>query len=441
VGVVNKLYSIQAAEGELVPTWTEDIVKILEKLRNGKLKPEELNQQMIKQSAKELLKAVQTGFNRNLQGIDFDTPDYNYLAQLRTNIFNFAGAKSYQHLKDLNELLFENGEVVPFYKFRDKMEEYRSAAMKVEKRYNENWLKSEYNNAMAQAQAARRWKDFEEDADIFPNLEYRTAGDAQVRYSHQKLNKIILPINHSFWDKYYPPNDWGCRCRARPTDAKPTPEDEIKDIILEPTFKNNVGKTAYIFPEKHPYYKENEANKKAIIERVSEFGRMENATGNRKLYDAFDLEKYQQVDFNQESGGFIVAEKGWEDTNEMSIAKLLMNLGERVVLLKVRNRTALKTPDATINETKFDFKALAKCTQNAVYQNIRRGKTQARHVVLHLSDVNQKALINGILQAVRMDKHGEIQGVMMLHKKQKVFVHRSEVKEEILTDIIKKAFR
>lgn len=441
VSLVNKLYELKASEGELVPTWTDDIIKILENLRNGKLKPEELHQELMKQTADELLKAAQTGFNRNLQGINFDTPDHNYIAQLRSNLFNFAGAKSYQHLKSLNDLLFdEKGKMVPFYIFRDKVEEYRSAAMKVEKRYNESWLKSEYNNAMAQAQAARRWKDFEEDADIFPNLEYRTAGDAQVRYSHQKLNKIILPINHEFWDKYYPPNDWGCRCRTRPTDADVTPDDEIKGITLEGTFKNNVGKTGYIFPEKHPYYKTNEANKKAILERVSEFGRMENAANNLKVYNAYDTDKYERVDFNQESGGFIVKEKGWQDANEMATAKLLSSLGERIVLLKARNKANLKTPDASINETKFDFKALEKCTQNAVYQNIRRGKTQARHVVLHLSEINQQALINGTLQAVRMDKDGEIQGVMMLYKSKRLFVHRSEMKEDLLTDIIKRAF-
>lgn len=200
LSVVNKLYSLNATEGEMIPTWTEDIVKILEKLRNGKLKPEELDKKMIMQTASELINGVQTGFNRNLNGIDFDTPDYNYLTQLRTNTYNFAGAKSYQHLKDLNNMLFdEKGKVIPFYQFRDKVEEYRSEAMKVEKRYNETWLKAEYNNAMAQGQAARRWKDFEEDADIFPNLEYRTAGDANVRASHERLNKIILPLNHEFW--------------------------------------------------------------------------------------------------------------------------------------------------------------------------------------------------------------------------------------------------
>lgn len=439
---VNKLYSLQnISEGEMIPTWTDDITKILEKLRNGKLKPEELNKKMIMQTVVELTKGAKKGFKQDLNSIDFDTPDYNFLTQIKTNLFNFAGAKSYQHLTDLNNLLLdEKGKVIPFYKFRDKVEDYRSNAMKVEKRYNERWLKSEYNNAIAQGQAARRWKDFEEDADIFPNLEYRTAGDDQVRYTHERLNKIILPLNHEFWDKYYPPNDWGCRCRARPTDAEPTEESKVKKITVEGTFNNNVGKTGYMFPEKHPYYKTNEANKKAILERVSEFGRMENATNNLKVYNAYDLEKYDQIDFNQESGGFIVSEKGWQDANEMDTAKFLMNLGERIVLLKARNKALLKTADATINETKFDFKGLAKCTQNAVYQNLRRGKMQARHIVLHLSDLDQKALTNGLLQAIRMDKAGEIQGVMMLYKKQKAFVHRSEVREDLLTDIIKRAF-
>ena len=36
-----------------------------------------------------------------------------------------------------------------------------------------------------------------------------------MRASHAKLNKIILPVEHSFWDTYMPPNDWNCRCNVR----------------------------------------------------------------------------------------------------------------------------------------------------------------------------------------------------------------------------------
>jgi SPP1 gp7 family putative phage head morphogenesis protein len=435
--LMNQVYKIEALAGAKKPDWTSDITQVMEDMISGKLKPEDLNKDLLAQTGAKIMEAVSTGFNRNPSLIDFDTPDYNYMNQLHSNVYNFAGAKTYQHLRELNDLLLdENGRVIPFNQFRDKVDEYRSMAMGTEKRYNELWLRSEYNNAQAQAQAARRWKDFEEDADIFPNLEYRTAGDANVRGSHEKLNGIIRPINDPFWDKYYPPNDYGCRCRARQTDATPT---DTKGTSLDPLFKNNVGKTGYIFPEKHPYYKTNKANLRAIKENVSEFGRMENARNNKKIYSNYDNKQFEQVQFDEKSGGFILQEKGWKDANEMDTARLLMQMGERIVLLKAKNMAKVKTPDALVNDTKFDFKKIANTSQNSIYQNLRRGKTQARHITLHLEKLDRQALRDGLLQAVRMDKEGEIQGVMVLYKANKLFVHRSEIKEEILIDLIKKS--
>lgn len=32
------------------------------------------------------------------------------------------------------------------------------------------------------------------------------------RPEHQKLDGLTLPANHSFWQRYYPPNGWGCQC-------------------------------------------------------------------------------------------------------------------------------------------------------------------------------------------------------------------------------------
>lgn len=32
------------------------------------------------------------------------------------------------------------------------------------------------------------------------------------RPEHKKLNGLTLPANHPFWQRYYPPNGWGCQC-------------------------------------------------------------------------------------------------------------------------------------------------------------------------------------------------------------------------------------
>ena len=44
---------------------------------------------------------------------------------------------------------------------------------------------------------------------------YKAVLDRRTRPSHAKLHGMILPKTHKFWEKNYPPNDWGCRCRVQ----------------------------------------------------------------------------------------------------------------------------------------------------------------------------------------------------------------------------------
>lgn len=59
---------------------------------------------------------------------------------------------------------------------------------------------------------------------------YVTMQDSRVRALHAKLHNIILPRKHPFWERYYPPNDFGCRCRVEVISA-----DELLEKGLKPT--------------------------------------------------------------------------------------------------------------------------------------------------------------------------------------------------------------
>jgi uncharacterized protein with gpF-like domain len=88
-----------------------------------------------------------------------------------------------------------------------------------------------------------------------PLLQYVTAGDSRVRQSHKKLDKIILPMDHPFWDTHYPPNDWNCRCTVKQLaegEQSILRMDELPQ--LKPEFSTNTGKARTIFPKNHPYY-------------------------------------------------------------------------------------------------------------------------------------------------------------------------------------------
>ena len=101
-----------------------------------------------------------------------------------------------------------------------------------------------------------------------------------MRETHRRLDGVTLPATDPFWDKYYPPNGWGCRCQVTKvrrgkyssTDPKQAMKDgdEMTDDIKQRIFRYNAGKDLKLFPPKHPYYKAPAAAKKAIKELTEE---------------------------------------------------------------------------------------------------------------------------------------------------------------------------
>lgn len=184
-------------------------------------------------------------------------------SRLEEDIFLFSGFKTYQGLKEASRLLRdENGQVKPFDRFYNDI-----TAIKED--YNKHWLKAEYIFATQSAQMAAKWKDFEEDADRY-NLQYRTANDGKVRPEHKVLHNITLPFSDPFWDEFFPPNGWRCRCTVVQVRKGKYPGSDSGTSIQQgreatyqtgkngmnkaAIFRFNPGKQQVIFPPHHPYY-------------------------------------------------------------------------------------------------------------------------------------------------------------------------------------------
>lgn len=54
---------------------------------------------------------------------------------------------------------------------------------------------------------------FADDPDVW-GFEYVTVGDDRVRESHEKLDGVKRRADDKFWQKFWPPNGWNCRCQA-----------------------------------------------------------------------------------------------------------------------------------------------------------------------------------------------------------------------------------
>jgi len=236
-------------------TYDKLIEKIAKDLHDKTINPEDLNQEFITQTYNDLSESAADGYGSKWNKFPKDgkgkTPLY-----LKRNIYAFSGAKSYAILEELNNLLVDSdGKIRPF-------NEFMPLAKKVNENFNKNYLQAEYQTAKTAAQMAEKWERLQETKDLFPNLKFRTVGDSRVRREHEKLDGIIKPIDDDFWNRFYPPLDWRCRC-----DVVATAEDadeKIPDDLPPVKFKGNVGKDKEIYTKNGSFFQLLKTNENAV---------------------------------------------------------------------------------------------------------------------------------------------------------------------------------
>lgn len=176
--------------------------------------------------------------------------------RLTRSDYIFSGLKTFHELNEaFPSLLDENGN-------RKSFEQFYNDVQKIDKTYNQSYLHAEYNFVHASAEMAAKWEQYAEDGDRY-NLQYRTAGDDKVRPEHAALNGVTLPMSDPFWETYYPPNGWNCRCtvvQVRKSKYAATPRDEAmargEEALQSDTkgiFRFNPGKQQKAVPDYNPY--------------------------------------------------------------------------------------------------------------------------------------------------------------------------------------------
>lgn len=76
-------------------------------------------------------------------------------------------------------------------------------------------LRTIYNANIRSARAAGQWERIQRTKEAFPFLEYRTGPSERHRPHHLDKAGLILPVDSPFWDEWFPPNGWGCKCWVR----------------------------------------------------------------------------------------------------------------------------------------------------------------------------------------------------------------------------------
>jgi SPP1 gp7 family putative phage head morphogenesis protein len=372
-------------------TYTKLVERIAKGLHNGTITPESLNSSLINQIYADLAGGSADGWGKDWTKFGKDIGQDKTVLSIQKNIFRFSGAKTYAQLKEFNELLYKDGQLRSY-------QDFKAEVLKVNKRYNRNYLQAEHQTARQAGHHGRNWQEFQKDKDLFPNLEYRTVADERVREEHSVLHKIIKPIDDPFWDTYYPPNGWRCRCYVVQTTDDPT-EDTPSDESVKPEFRVNVGKTGTVYSEKHPFF--------AIA-----------SSAGKEVQNAFELSKlhapYGNV-YKSKKGATVqvspfVDQHDFEDN--FNTAK---KMADNNIPVKIRPHIILqgyKNPEYEIDKKMADRKSQK---GKNVSSNIRAAKKQgAKIIVFEIHDdfpysLNRfKSLLKGHLKHYKEGTFDEV---------------------------------
>lgn len=318
--------------------------------------------------------------------------------RLQRSNYIFSGMKTFHELNEaFPSLIDENGNRKPF-------EQFLNDVQKIDRTYNQNYLRAEYNFCQASADMAAKWEGFMQDGDRY-NLQYRTQRDKKVRPEHAALDRVTLPMSDPFWQEYYPPNGWNCRCtvvQVRKSKYPVTPHDEAMALGEEATGKDtkgifhfNPGIEQKTFPDYNPYtirrcrdcdiakgnyslayIPDNEvcAACKLVHKcfegktRKSELKRIEE---NRKLYDKLSKDKrYKDVEFDPETGALKATHLGHNDGQdagfalEKKLVEKLYSCGHSIILCdekkKGRNGDRLTSLDMILDGVRMDIKSITR---------------------------------------------------------------------------------
>ena len=354
-------------------------------------KPTGISSEVWEHEYKQMSKALTDGYGKT--GVEWGGTDWAFFQNLRYNTAVFDAFKCNREIKDVHKLLVNDDGTAKTW------EEFRRDAMRVCEKYNQRWLQTEFNQAHAAAKAARKWQDYERNADLYPNLRYIAVQDERTRHSHAELHGYVIPIDHPFWNKYYPPNDWNCRCSVQPTDDPVRMPPGVP--VVPEMFQTNVGKTAQIFDLSHPYYK---GMTEKEIDRLYAFVRqnISPAEDIRKSWDeymALGME-WQKDYFNGTNGGFLATHQDRRKAAEASknerlkyekeeaMCRTFARAGYRVE--HQAEQPGVSSPDILIDGLKADLKRVSSHNNVVKYARKAVEKQGAECVLFQIDSMTEQ---------------------------------------------------
>lgn len=105
-------------------------------------------------------------------------------------------------------------------------------------------LKTIYRANLRTARAAGQWDRIQRSKRALPYLVYLIGPSQKHRPSHEAKNGLVLSVDDPFWQTWYPPNGWGCKCHVRQITRREADEigiGESPEVPMREVFNSRTG--------------------------------------------------------------------------------------------------------------------------------------------------------------------------------------------------------
>lgn len=327
--------------------------------------------------------AIQEGYGKPIYKLEYGTPNYEFLKNLKTNTAVFSMFKAHASIQEMAAKLTDSDG-----NLRSK-EDFKKEALKVDNTYRVTHLETQYDTATRTARLASQWQRIQKAKRLYPNLKYLLTKASKPDDAHLKFVGIIQPVDSIFWQTHYPPNRWRCQCGVEQTDEEPTDvPNNLPDIPAD--FAFNAGAVGKIFDLENSEY-----IKKATAAEIPKLIKDAKQLINEEIAAAYP---YYSTYKSKSDGAVEVHPLTFLDkdfTSNFNIAKELANNGSNVKMLPAVETALLReslhpasgikgvsNPDFQIGEDVFDAKIITGTSKHTVKHSLNACNQQCDNVVM-----------------------------------------------------------
>lgn len=155
----------------------------------------------------------------------------------RLKAFTVADVAAKDVIEDIHDAIstaIADGETLS--DFRDRLDDiYKARGWDTPKEFTPWRVETIFRTNIQTAYQAGRLKQMEDQVERFPYWEYDAVMDSRTRPTHAAMDGKIFPADHSFWDTWYPPNGFNCRCTVHAVHKQVMEEESLTVETHDPT--------------------------------------------------------------------------------------------------------------------------------------------------------------------------------------------------------------